>query len=198
MKNAKTRKERKGFTRIRTPNFQLRLLTIFAVMAGPLTQILFDFSDDDHQQPKEFLSGKPLPAPEEAKQKRTRGRKPLKASEAGPDKVLAPEDEILFQKQYYGISEVAAMVGVPIWQIRYWENEIPQIKPRKNGKGDRLFRPEDVKTLVLIHDLIRRRKFTLEGAKEFLKKGAVVDERFAMIQQLQKMRMFLLELKANL
>lgn len=165
-------------------------------MAGPLSQIMFEFSDDE--QPKEYLSGKPLPLPQEEKPKKTRGRKPLKPTEAGPDKVLVPEDALLFQKQYYGISEVAAMFGVTISQIRYWENEFPQLKPRKNGKGDRLFRPEDVKTLVLIHDLIRRRKYTLEGARAYLKKGAVAEERFTMIQSLQKLRMFLLELKANL
>ncbi|RPD48176.1 MerR family transcriptional regulator [Paracnuella aquatica] len=165
-------------------------------MAGPLSQILFDFSNEEPQQPKEFLSGAPLPAPEPTK--RTRGRKPLKPTEAGPDKVLVPEDTILFQKQYWGISEVAAMFGVPISQIRYWENEFPQLKPRKNGKGDRLFRPEDVKTLVLIHDLIRRRKYTLEGAREYLKRGAQAEEQFHMIQSLQKLRQFLLEVKAHL
>jgi DNA-binding transcriptional MerR regulator len=176
---------------------QVGQLIYFCVMAGPLSQFMFDFSDgEEDPQPREFLSGKPLPEP--PKPKSGRGRKSTKPTEAGPDKVLVPEDAILFQKQYYGIGEVAAMFGVNMSQIRYWENEFPQLKPRKNGKGDRLFRPEDVKTLVLIHDLIRRRKFTLEGAKEFLKKGVVVDERFAMIQQLQKMRMFLLELKANL
>lgn len=168
-------------------------------MAGPLEQFLFDFSEPgENPQPKEFLSGKPLPGPGPTKPKSNRGRKSLKATEADLDKVLVPEDKVLFQKQYYGIGEVAAMFGVNISQIRYWEKEFPQLKPRKNGKGDRLFRPEDVKTLVLIHDLIRRRKFTLEGAREFLKKGAVVDERFALIQSLQKMRLFLLELKANL
>ena len=167
-------------------------------MAGPLPQILFDFSDDEQQQPKEFLSGKPLPPAQEPKVKSTRGRKPLKPAEADSENVSVPEDEILFQKQYYGISEVATMFGVTISQIRYWENEFPQLKPRKNGKGDRLFRPEDVKTLVLIHDLIRRRKYTLEGAREYLKKGAVAAEQFHLIQSLQKLRQFLLELKAHL
>ncbi len=168
-------------------------------MADPLSQIMFEFSEPGGApQPREFLSGKPLPQPQQPQTKSTRGRKSTKVIDAGLDNVSVPEDAILFQKQYYSISEVAAMFGVNISQIRYWENEFPQLKPRKNGKGDRMFRPEDVKTLLLIHDLIRRRKFTLEGAKEYLKKGAVVDERFAMIQQLQKMRLFLLEIKANL
>lgn len=90
------------------------------------------------------------------------------------------------------------MFGVNISQIRYWENEFPQLKPRKNGKGDRLFRPEDVKMLVLIHDLIRRRKYTLEGAKDYLKLNNGEDMRFPLIQQLQKLKGFLNELKANM
>lgn len=151
---------------------------------------------DPQDIPREFLSGRPLV--KEPKVKSTRGRKSLKATEAGPDKVLVPEDEELFKKQYYPISEVAGMFGVNISQIRYWENEFPQLKPRKNGKGDRLFRPEDVKMLVLIHDLIRRRKYTLEGAKEFLRINNDEDLRFPLIQQLQKLKGFLNELKANM
>lgn len=156
--------------------------------------ILFDFSSDE---PKEFLSGKPLP-PEEKKQKSTRGRKSLKETEADLDKVSVPEDEVLFQKQYYTMGEVAAMFGVANSLIRYWENEFDALKPRKNRKGDRLFRPEDIKTLQLIHDLLRRRKFTLEGAREYLKKKDQAEEKFHLIQSLQRMRSFLLELKANL
>lgn len=147
--------------------------------------------------PREFLSGRPL-TPQGPKVKSTRGRKSIKATEAGPDKILVPEDEELFKKQYYPISEVATMFGVNISQIRYWENEFPQLKPRKNGKGDRLFRPEDVKMLVLIHDLIRRRKYTLEGAKDYLKLNNGEDMRFPLIQQLQKLKGFLNELKANM
>lgn len=147
--------------------------------------------------PREFLSGRPM-TPQGPKVKSTRGRKSIKATEAGPDKILVPEDEELFKKQYYPISEVAVMFGVNISQIRYWENEFPQLKPRKNGKGDRLFRPEDVKMLVLIHDLIRRRKYTLEGAKDYLKLNNGEDMRFPLIQQLQKLKGFLNELKANM
>ena len=82
--------------------------------------------------------------------------------------------------------------------IRYWETEFDILQPRKNRKGDRFFRPVDIKNLVLIYDLLRRRKFTIEGAKDFLKKGKKAEERFAAIQSLQKIKAFLLELKANL
>jgi DNA-binding transcriptional MerR regulator len=82
--------------------------------------------------------------------------------------------------------------------IRTWENEFDIIEPRKNRKGDRYFRPVDIKHLLLIHQLIRKQKYTLEGAKDYMKKNKKASERFAMIQSLQKIKSFLLEVKANL
>lgn len=82
--------------------------------------------------------------------------------------------------------------------IRYWETEFDILQPRKNKKGDRFFRPVDVKNLALIYDLLRRRKFTIEGAKDFLRKNKKADERFEMIRSLERMRQFFLELKAGL
>ncbi|MCB0777238.1 MAG: MerR family transcriptional regulator [Chitinophagaceae bacterium] len=82
--------------------------------------------------------------------------------------------------------------------IRYWETEFDILQPRKNRKGDRYFRPVDIKNLVLIYDLLRRRKFTIEGARDFLKKNKKADEKFQMIESLTKIKGFLLELKANL
>ncbi len=128
----------------------------------------------------------------------TRGRKSLKDMSSKTELLQVPEDEILFQKQYYSIGEVAGMFRENQSLIRYWETEFDILQPRKNRKGDRFFRPVDIKNLVLIYDLLRRRKFTIEGAKDFLKKGKKAEERFAAIQSLQKIRSFLLELKANL
>ncbi|MDQ6756664.1 MAG: MerR family transcriptional regulator [Bacteroidota bacterium] len=82
--------------------------------------------------------------------------------------------------------------------IRYWENEFDILKPKKNSKGDRFFRPEDVKNLKLIHHLLRQRKYTIEGAKEFLKNNKTAAQRFEMIQSLKQLKSFLLELKASL
>ncbi|MDQ6609210.1 MAG: MerR family transcriptional regulator [Bacteroidota bacterium] len=90
------------------------------------------------------------------------------------------------------------MFKVPLSQIRYWENEFDILEPKKNGKGDRFFRPVDVKNLQLIHDLIRRRRFTLEGAKEYLKQNKKAKGAQELIDSLQRIKIFLLELKANL
>ena len=122
----------------------------------------------------------------------------LKDMEATVDLIDVPADEELFTKSYYTIGKVATMFKVNQSLIRFWENEFDVLKPKKNGKGDRLFRPEDVKKLKLIYTLLRERKYTLEGAKDFIKKNKKVDEKFEMIEHLKKLKSFLLELKATL
>jgi DNA-binding transcriptional MerR regulator len=127
-----------------------------------------------------------------------RGRKSIKEIESRVDLVQVPDDEELFKKQYYTIGEVATMFSEKQSLIRYWESEFDILQPRKNRKGDRYFRPIDIKNLVLIYDLLRRRKFTIDGARDFLKKNKKAEERFALIQSLQKLRGFLQELRSNL
>lgn len=139
---------------------------------------------------KEPIAAQPTPG--------KRGRKSLKEIALHADLIQVPEDEVLFKKQYYSIGEVATMFRENQSLIRYWETEFDILEPRKNRKGDRFFRPVDIKNLVMIYDLLRRRKFTIEGAKEYLKKNKKAEEKFAAIQSLQKIRGFLLELKASL
>jgi len=128
-----------------------------------------------------------------------RGRKSFKDMDADIVMVDVPEDEILFQKQYYSISEVAKWFHVNQSLIRFWENEFAILKPRKTRKGDRLFRPEDVKNIQLIYHLLRQRKFSIEGARQYLKDNKKkADAQMQIIQSLTKFRAFLLEWKANL
>ena len=130
--------------------------------------------------------------------KSTRGRKSIKEMSMDAELVEIPADDILFQKQYYGIGEVATMFHVNASLLRYWESEFDILKPRKNRKGDRFFRPEDIKNLEVIYHLLRQRKYTIEGAKEFLKNNKKTKEKFEILQSLQKVRAFMLELKAAL
>ena len=134
----------------------------------------------------------------DTKIKSTRGRRSLKDIALSADLIQVPDDETLFKKQYYSIGEVAVMFREKQSLIRYWETEFDLLKPRKNKKGDRFFRPVDIKNLLLIYDLLRRRKFTIEGAKDYLKKEKKAEEKFEMIQSLKKIREFFLELKAQL
>lgn len=163
-----------------------------------LAQITFDFNDP-HSEKKMNKSksepGKDLNS--SIKIKPTRGRKNLKDI-VDNDSIEIPEDEILFKKLYYSIGDVSKMFNENASLIRYWENEFDILKPKKNAKGDRFFRPEDVKNLKLIHHLLRQRKYTIEGAKEFLKSNKTAAEKFEMIRSLQKLKSFLNELKASL
>jgi DNA-binding transcriptional MerR regulator len=130
--------------------------------------------------------------------KSKRGRKSLKQVSAEADLIEIPADEVLFRKQYYSMGEVAQMFRVNQSLLRFWETEFNILQPRKNKKGDRHFRPVDIKNLHLIYHLLRQRKYTIEGAKDFLKKNKKVEERFEAIQRLQQIRAFLLEIKAQI
>lgn len=132
------------------------------------------------------------------KRKSTRGRKSIRELSAEAHLVNVPPDEELFQKSYYAIGKVAEMFRVNQSLLRLWENEFDILKPRKNGKGDRYFRPEDIKNIQLIYHLTRERKYTMEGAKEYFRNNKRADEKFALIESLKKIKSFLLELKANL
>ena len=133
------------------------------------------------------------------KTKSKRGRKSYKEIDAEIDLIEIPEEEVLNQKLYYSITEVAKWFRVNASLLRYWENEVDILKPRKNRKGDRLFRPEDIKNLQVIYYLLRNRKFSLEGAKKYLRNNRQqADVNVQLAQSLTKFRSFLLELKANL
>ena len=147
---------------------------------------------------KQAIAPETAPVAPPLKPKSTRGRKAIKDSEAAASLIQIPDDSILFQKQYYSIGEVASMFKVNTSLIRYWANEFEMVQPRKNRKGDRYFRPVDIKNLVLIYDLLRRRKFTIDGARDYLKKNKKAEDRFALIQSLQQIRNFLVELRSNL
>lgn len=170
----------------------------------PLNQISFEFDEATVvHTPKVKSIAVENPRIERIKIKRdnkklTRGRMSLKEADTGADLIDVPEDEILFEKKYYAIGLVAEMFKVNQSLIRFWENEFDILKPKKNGKGDRLFRPEDIKNLKLIYNLLRERKYTMEGAKEYLKQNKRAEEKFALIESLQKLKGFLNELKADL
>lgn len=135
----------------------------------------------------------------DSKKPSKRGRKSFRDMDTEVDLIDVPDEEILQKKLYYSISEVAGWFKVNTSLLRYWENEFDVLQPRKTRKGDRLFRVEDIKNLQLIYFLLRQRKFSIEGAKNYLKNNkAQADMQAQLVQSLSKFKSFLLELKANL
>ncbi len=136
---------------------------------------------------------------QETKKPSKRGRKSFRDMDTEVDLIDIPDDETLQKKLYYSISEVAGWFKVNTSLLRYWENEFDVLQPRKTRKGDRLFRVEDIKNLQLIYFLLRQRKFSIEGAKNYLKNNkAQADMQAQLVQTLTKFKSFLLELKVNL
>ena len=73
------------------------------------------------------------------------------------------------EKIYYSISEVAEMFDVNASLLRFWAKEFPQVQPRKNSKGNRIYSKKDIELFKKIHELVRVQGFTLEGAKNALR-----------------------------
>ncbi|MEM6523224.1 MAG: MerR family transcriptional regulator [Bacteroidota bacterium] len=107
-----------------------------------------------------------------------------------------PYKEKAIEKKYYAIGEVADMFKVATSLIRFWESEFDIIRPKKNRKGNRQFTKEDIENVKLIYHLVKEKGFTLQGAKEMLKKdpGAMKDK-MELIDSLNNVRRFLLELR---
>ena len=74
------------------------------------------------------------------------------------------------KKLYYSISEVSKITNLKQYVLRYWETEFSQLKPKKNNAGNRKYRKSDLKTINLIKDLLYNKKFTIEGARQYLAK----------------------------
>lgn len=110
-----------------------------------------------------------------------------------------PYKEKEITKLYYSMGEVADMFGVNHSLIRFWEKEFDILKPKKNKKGNRMFTQKDVENLKLIYHLVKERGYTLDGAKKKLRGNRdELDHNMEIVEKLQGIKAYLLELKANL
>jgi len=103
------------------------------------------------------------------------------------------------EKHYYSIGEVAGKFGLAPSTLRFWEKEFDTIKPFKNKKGDRFYTQEDIDHLSLINHLVKERGMTLKGAKTKIKENKTETENtFEIVQKLQMIKSYLLEIKDEL
>lgn len=110
-----------------------------------------------------------------------------------------PYKEKEITKLYYPIGEVAEMFEVNTSMIRFYEKEFDILQPKKNAKGNRLFRQEDIDNLKIIFNLIKDKGFTLQGAKDYMKtnKNEVVENQ-KIIDSLEKLKSFMIKLNEEL
>lgn len=75
-------------------------------------------------------------------------------------------------KLFFRIGEVSTMLGVEPYVLRYWETEFPSLSPKKSGTGHRLYRRKDVELLLRIKHLLYEKRFTIDGARQFMHEEA--------------------------
>lgn len=110
-----------------------------------------------------------------------------------------PYKERDINKLYYTMGEVTEMFDVNASQIRFYEREFEILQPKKNKKGNRLFTPDDVENLKIIFNLVKEKGFTLQGAKDYIRNNkGEVKENQKVIDSLEKLKQFLLEVKEQL
>src|SRR5579863_5284318 len=71
-------------------------------------------------------------------------------------------------KLYFKIGEVSSLLTVEPYVLRFWDTEFPKLSPKKTEKGQRMYRRKDVELLLQIKHLLYEKKFTIEGARQFL------------------------------
>lgn len=72
-------------------------------------------------------------------------------------------------KLYFKIGEVSRIAKVPASVLRFWETEFRRINPKRTPAGQRLYRRQDIESILLIKELLYGKKFTIKGAKRYLK-----------------------------
>jgi DNA-binding transcriptional MerR regulator len=72
-------------------------------------------------------------------------------------------------KFYFKIGEVTAIAEVAAYVLRFWESEFAVISPKRTEAGQRLYRKSDVESILLIKHLLYDKKFTIQGARNYLK-----------------------------
>lgn len=80
------------------------------------------------------------------------------------------------KKLYYSITEAAKIVSEEQHVLRYWEREFSQLRPQKNRAGNRIYSARDMAVLMLIRKLLREERYTVAGAKEFLRQNGLPDD----------------------
>ncbi|MFW9597267.1 MAG: MerR family transcriptional regulator [Paludibacter sp.] len=103
------------------------------------------------------------------------------------------------EKLYYSISEVADMFAISQSNLRFWEKEFKQLKPKRNKGNTRFYTKEDIQIIKNIIFLVDEKKLTLEGAKKQLsQKKDVVEKHQEIVERLKKVRKNLVDISKEI
>lgn len=105
------------------------------------------------------------------------------------------------EKLFYSMGEVAEMFDVNPSLLRYWEEQFPTLKPKRNKKGNRHYTPQDLEQIKTIYHLVKERGMKIEGAKKALReqrRSGEVNRNAELMERLQRIRALLEEVREDL
>jgi DNA-binding transcriptional MerR regulator len=72
------------------------------------------------------------------------------------------------RKKHFKIGEVADLLDLEAYVLRYWEKEFEELEPSKTDSGQRSYTQHDIRMAATIQRLVHTEKFTLDGARRQL------------------------------
>ena len=83
-------------------------------------------------------------------------------------RIKSQETPQIPDRLYFRIGDVARICGVETYVLRFWETQFHQLKPKKSGTGQRLYRRHDVEVALEIKRLVHGEGYTISGARQLL------------------------------
>ena len=77
------------------------------------------------------------------------------------------------EKLFFKIGEVCELTETQPYVLRFWESEFPQLAPKKNRSGQRIYSSEDIEVVQEIKRLLYDSGFTIAGARKQLEQEGV-------------------------
>jgi DNA-binding transcriptional MerR regulator len=105
------------------------------------------------------------------------------------------------KKLYYSIGEVSDITDVEAHVLRYWETVFDELNPKKNKAGNRVYKENDIETILKLKELIQEKKYSTEGAQQVLKNDDEDDSKeipVSVKKDLKEIRLFLNQLLEKL
>jgi DNA-binding transcriptional MerR regulator len=105
------------------------------------------------------------------------------------------------KKLYYSIGEVSDITDVEAHVLRYWETVFDELNPKKNKAGNRVYKENDIETILKLKELIQDKKYSTEGAQQVLKKDGEDESKeipVSVKKDLKEIRLFLNQLLEKL
>lgn len=85
------------------------------------------------------------------------------------DEKLLSEISAIPNRMGFKIGDVADILGIKQYVLRYWETEFEVLRPKKAANNQRMYTRKDVENALLIRKLLHRDRFSIEGARNAMK-----------------------------